>query len=318
MKRKQLYFIVFMLLPVLAGITFAPTPAAAKAPILVTTEWLAKNLGAQNLVIIDVRTESNYGVGHLPGSVSYPYSEWEVSPDNAPYQLMPSPEDFSEAMRGLGVNTSSHVIIYDQGNTTSDATKGAASLWILKAMGHENVSYLDGGFTKWTFEGRIIDNKKPAPKPGNFVAKKDPSKVATLAQVTDNLKTKKAILVDDRAADQHFGISKRADVARYGHIPGSLSFPADYMTNAGINRAPATIKSKEKLAAMAKGIGLPADKNKQIIVYCNSAQFAAMGYLTLHEILGYKNVSVFDGSMLEYAAMDNLPLVKFAWGFVTQ
>jgi thiosulfate/3-mercaptopyruvate sulfurtransferase len=221
-------------------------------------------------------------------------------------------------MRALGVNESTHVIIYDQGNTALDATEGCAAVWILESMGHENVSYLDGGFTKWTFEGRLIDNKKPAPQPGNFTAKPDTTKVATLDDVIANLKTTEAIFLDDRSSVQHFGISKRADVVRYGHIPDSLNFPADFMTNAGINRAPATIKSREELAAMAQGVGLPKDRNRKIIVYCNSAQQAGMGYFVLHDIMGYRNVKTYDGSMLEYAQVIRLPLMKCAWGFVTK
>jgi thiosulfate/3-mercaptopyruvate sulfurtransferase len=185
-------------------------------------------------------------------------------------------------------------------------------------MGHENVSYLDGGFTKWTFEGRIIDKKKPTPQPGNFTAKPDTGKVATLKDVIANLKTKEAIFLDDRSALQHFGISKRPDVVRYGHIPGSINFPVDFMTNAGINRAPATIKSVKELEAMAEGVGLPRDRNRKIIVYCNSAQQAGMGYFVLHDIMGYRNVKTYDGSMLEYAQEKKLPLVRFAWGFATE
>lgn len=92
------------------------------------------------------------------------------------------------------------------------------------------------------------------------------------------------------------------------------------MTHAGINRAPAYVLDKGDLKTMAKGVGLPWSwsKSENIIVYCNSSQFAGLGYFVLHNVLGYKNVSVFDGSMLEYAANDELPMANFAWGFVTK
>ena len=315
MIRKRLQLTIITLLLILTG-GFSGTATAAGASTLVTTKWLAGHLGDKNLVLIDVRTANNYGVGHLPGAVSMPYGKIEPMTKDDSCRLMPSPAALTATLRGMGVNASSHVVVYDQGNTASDATKGATACWILESMGMNNVSYLNGGFTKWTFEGRIIDNKKPAPKAGNFTAKLDPAKVATLKEVRAAARTQKVILVDARSADQHFGATKSFEVERFGHIRGSLDMPAPYLTNAGINRAPATLKSKKVLAAIAKGIGLTKNKNAKIIVYCNSGQFAGLDYLVLHRILGYKNVSVFDGSMMEYASHEKLPLVRFAWGHV--
>ena len=317
MKRYLVLSFIIALLLASASLVVTPVMATADTTHLVNTEWLAENLGAPGIVIIDVRTEANYDFAHLPGALSMPYLQWEPYNRKMKWQKMISPADFTRMMRSLGVNQSSRVIIYDAGNTALDATEGGAAVWIMESMGHENVSYLDGGFTKWTFEGRIIDKKKPAVQPGNFVAKLDKTRVATLKDVIANLKTKKAVFLDDRSAVQHFGISKRPDVVRYGHIPDSLSFPVDFMTNAGINRAPATIRSLKELNAMAEGVGLPQDRNVGIIVYCNSAQQAGMGYFVLRDIMGYKNVKTYDGSMLEYAQDRKLPLARFSWGFVT-
>ena len=316
MKRNVLQSVIIALLVSITALASVPT--AAGADRLVNTEWLAQNLSAPDTVIIDVRTEANYDFGHLPGAVSLAYAKLKPYDEKAGSQKMAPPADLTDILRSLGVNESSHVVIYDQGNTTSDATEGTAAVWILESMGHRNVSYLDGGFTKWTFEGRIIDKAKPVPKKGDFTARPDASKVATLNDVIANLKTKKAIFLDVRSAVQHFGVSKRDDVVRYGHIPGSFNFPVDYMTNAGANRAPATIKSRKQLEARAEGVGLPKDSNREIIVYCNSAQQAGMGYFVLHDIMGYRNVKAYDGSMLEYAQEKKLPLARFSWGFVTE
>jgi len=313
MKKNLLQSIILMLLLALGGVILPGIATAADDP-LVSTEWLAKNLQAKDLVIIDVRTESNYGVGHIPGAVNMSYSGWEPYNEERACQLMPTPEQFTEMMRTLGISKFTHVVIYDHGNSISDATKGGAAVWILEAMGHEHVSYLDGGFTKWTFEGRIIDNTTPSPAPGDFTATLDKSKLAEIDEVASRVKDKKAVFVDARTPEQHFGVEKRADVERYGHIPGSVSLPANYLTNAGVNRSPATIKSMKELEQISRGVGLPADKNTEIIVYCNSCQFAGLNYFVLHDILGYKNVKAYDGSMLEYAAAEDLPMVNFAWG----
>ena len=313
MKKNLLQTVILTLMLAVGGFILPAMATAADDP-LVSTEWLAGNLQAKNLVIIDVRTESNYGVGHIPGAVNMSYSGWEPYNEDRECQLMPTPEQFTEMMRSLGVSNATHVVIYDHGNSISDATKGGAAVWILEAMGHQHVSYLDGGFTKWTFEGREIDNTAPTPAPGDFTANLDKSKVAELAEVAGKVKDKKAVFVDARTPEQHFGVEKRGDVARNGHIPGSVSLPASYLTNAGVNRAPATIKSMEVLEQISKGVGLPTDKNTELIVYCNSCQFAGLNYFVLHDILGYKNVKAYDGSMLEYAAAEDLPMENFAWG----
>jgi thiosulfate/3-mercaptopyruvate sulfurtransferase len=317
MKSKQWNFLILAM--VLVGFAVASTQAGAAAvPRMVTTEWLQKNLDTSGLVVIDVRTVANYDFAHIPGAVNSPYLGWEPYYTERQCQLMPEAEDFTKMMQGLGLNESSHVIIYDHGNTESDATKGGAAVWIMQSMGHGKVSYLDGGFTKWTFEGRPIDNRKPVPRPGNFTARRDSSKVATLQEVRDNLKTREWVLVDDRNALQYFGTTKHGNALRFGHLPGALCWPAAFMTNAGVNRAPATLKSREDLEAMARGVGIAEDRQTKIITYCNSGQQAGMAYFVLHDLLGYENVKVYDGSILEYSTVEDLPLVKFSWGRAAQ
>ncbi|HEB68372.1 MAG TPA: sulfurtransferase [Desulfobulbus sp.] len=315
MKNKLLQSLIFIVLVVAAGCMSVPaTTVTAGTTPLVTTQWLENNLGDKDLVVIDVRTTTNYGVGHIPGSYNIPYIGWEPMDPKTECQLMPKPEDLTRMLQAIGLNPSSHVIVYDHGNSIGDSTKGCATVWILEAIGHTNVSYLNGGFTKWTFEGRIIDNKVPESRSGTFVARLDGSKVSTLKQIQDTVKKKDAVLVDARNSNQHFGADKRADVERFGHIPGSINLPAPFLNNAGANRAPATIRDSKQLAQMVKGVGIPGDKDANIIVYCNTGQFAGMDYFVLHDILGYKNVGVYDGSMLEYGADDDLPLEKFSWG----
>lgn len=318
MKNKLLPSLIVMMFLAVVGFVSVPALATAASQPLVSTEWLQKNIGDKNLVIIDVRTTTNYGVGHIPGSYNMPYIGWELLDLKRKCQLMITPDDLTEMLQAIGVNSSTHVVIYDHGNSLSDASKGTATLWILEAVGKANVSYLNGGFTKWTFEGRIIDNVTPEPKDGDFVAKIDSGRVVSMDYVEAKSKKNAAVIVDARASGQHFGTSKRGDVPRFGHIPGSLSLPASYLNNAGANRSPATIRDKEQLAAMVLGVGIPSDKNKEIIVYCNTGQWASMDYFVLRDILGYKNVRVYDGSMLEYGAEDGPTLEKFVWGRATR
>ena len=89
------------------------------------------------------------------------------------------------------------------------------------------------------------------------------------------------------------------------------------MTNAGVDFAPSYLKDAEELKQMAMGVGIPADKNVEIITYSNQGKSAAMGYFVLHDILGYKNVKIFDESLLEYAPEKDLPIETNSWGYKT-
>lgn len=317
MIRYTLQSTIIMLAVMTVGFLSVEGVASASDSPLITTESLEKQLGEGNLLIIDVRVPSNYGVGHIPGSINIPYEEWDPYCDEDECLLVPEDEDLVALLREKGVNNDSRVVIYDHGNTLSDATKGGSVTWVLKSRGHKNVNYLNGGFTKWTFEGRIIDNKVPEMETGNFSVRPSDAKVIGFEELQKAMKGD-ALLVDARSSEQHFGASKRADVSQSGHIPGSLSLPSTFLNNAGPNRAPATIKEKDVLAQVAKGAGLPADKDQELIVYCNTGQWAGMECLILKDILGYRNVSLYDGSVLEYAWKSFEPLVQYTWGHVKQ
>ncbi len=289
------------------------TGVAAKAPALVSTQWLQDHLGDRGVVVLDVRTDANYGFAHIPGAVHIAYTKFEPQGDNGLFMIA-DPDVLTKMCQEVGINHNSHVVVYAHGNTVSDASKAGSAFWAMKVMGHDKVSMLDGGFTKWTFEGREVSNDKPAPSKGNFKAKPNHGLVADISEVNKAIKEKSAVLVDARNSIQYFGHEKRADVTCYGHIAGAVNLPADFLSNAGINRAPATIRGIEDLKKIAAGVGIPADRKIPLIVYCNTGQLAGLNYLVLNELLGYSNVKVYDGSMLEYcAAKEKVPVQRFSW-----
>ncbi len=312
--NKYAYLLILLVVGVVLAAVIVPGISRARiADPLVSTDWLNKHMADKSVVVVDIRTGANYAFAHIPHAVSIPYTNIEPKDDNDLFML-PSIGKITELFRNAGVNRKSHVIVYGHGNTVSDASKAAATYWALKAMGHRNVSMLDGGFTKWTFEGRVVTKEVPKVKKGNFKAVVDTSLIADMDEVAKAVKSRRAVLVDARNSIQYFGHEKRADVICFGHIPGAINLPADFLSNAGINRAPATVKSKDDLLKIVRGVGIPEDKSVPIIVYCNTAQLAGLNYLVLKDLLGYTNVKVFDGSMLEYCNLNGkLPVERFSW-----
>jgi thiosulfate/3-mercaptopyruvate sulfurtransferase len=299
----------------LAAVILVSCSPAAETQKLVSVDWLAGNLKAPNIVVLDVRVFTQYDRGHIPGAVKA-FGPWQTMNDEYVGFMMPKVEDLVGMLRSYGVNNNSYVIVYDEGVTAQDTAKSARALWTLEALGHKDVAILDGGFEAWKQAQKAISAEPAAPPAGNFTGNLVKTKLATLSEVKEALKSSRAVFIDDRLPDEHFGHEKKSYIKRFGHLPGSRLLPADFMTNAGVEFSPSFMRDKAELQQMAKGVGIPPDKNAEIIAYSNRGLQAAMGYFVLHDLLGYKNVKIFDGSMLEAAADESVPVETNSWGYM--
>jgi len=289
--------------------------ALAGTPPLVSIDWLSKNLNKSGMVILDVGAFTHYEKNHIPGAVKA-FGPWQTMNDEFVGFMMPKTDALVEMLREYGVNNDSYIILYDEGVTATDTCKSARALWTLHILGHDKVSILDGGFAAWEQKDKPVSNKAATPGRGDFTAKMVTGKLATLADIKKKIGSDKTVLLDNRATTEFFGHEKKSHVKRYGHLPNARIWPASYMSNAGINLSPAFMKDTETLAKMAEGVGIPADKNVEIITYSNHGLQAALGYFVLHDLLGYTNVKIFDGSILEAAPDKDVPMDKYAWGYM--
>ncbi len=301
-----------ILLGLLLSTSLLASTAMAGSTPLRSVKWLAQNIHQANMVILDVSDFTHYEKNHIPGAVKA-FGPWMTMNHNFVGFMMPKVSDLISMIRSYGVNNNSFVVIYAEGVTADDTAKSARALWTLQALGHNNVAILNGGFTAWERTGKAISTRAATPDPGNFSGRLLNSKVTSLTGVQNKLHKPGVTFVDTRLPDQYFGKEKNSEIDRFGHIPGSLLWPASYMTNAGINLSPSYFKDVKVLRQMAAGVGIPADKNTKIVTYSNHGKSAALAYFVLHDILGYKNVSIYDGSMLQYAVMKT-PLKTFQWG----
>ena len=295
---------------------FITGEALAGSNSVVSVKWLAKNLNKPNMVILDVSAFTHYEKNHIPGAVKA-FGPWMTMNDNFVGFMMPRVKKLVRMIKGYGVNNNSFIVVYDEGVTANDTAKSARALWTLHALGHAEVAILDGGFAGWEQMDEVVSNKPATPDAGNFTGKLVESKLASLAEVEKKMHDPRVIFVDNRSPDHFFGKEKNSEIERFGHIPGSRLWPESYMTDAGVDLSPSYLKDVKSLSQMAAGAGIPADKNVEIITCSNHGLEAAMGYFVLHDILGYKNVKVYDGSILEYAAIRNVPMERYSWGYKT-
>jgi thiosulfate/3-mercaptopyruvate sulfurtransferase len=297
---------------ILVACSSVEPPAATQK--LVSVDWLARNLKAPNVVVLDVRAFTQYERSHIPGAVKA-FGPWQSMNDEFVGFMMPKVDELARMLRSYGVNNGSYVIVYDKGLTAQDTAKSARALWTLEALGHSEVAILDGGFEAWKQAEKAVSTKPVIPPTGDFVGNLVKSKLATLSEVKEALRSSRVVFVDDRLPEEDFGHEKKSYIKRYGHLPGSRLWPADFMTSYGIEFSPSLMRNTAELQQMAKGVGIPTDKNVEIITYSNRGIQAAMGYFVLHHLLGYRNVRVFDGSMLEAAADESVPLETNRWGY---
>lgn len=144
---------------------------------IVSTEWLAANIGKGNLVIVDIRSEEEYQAGHIEGSINIPYivpfSAWLTMKDDLLLEL-PEKEDIFEFMSAAGIKKGSHVVIVTSLPTPENpyaignANRAANTLIY---AGVKKVSILDGAFEKWAEEGRAVTTEVPKVRPFNYKSK---------------------------------------------------------------------------------------------------------------------------------------------------
>lgn len=278
---------------------------------LVSTEWLAKHLDDPNVRILDPSTllppkpdfslydvvpaRADFEKGHIPGAVFVDVEHELSTPDPKLHFMLPDAQTFARSMASYGVSDDSFVVSY---STTSHwwATR---LWWMLKVFGHDRVAVLDGGFQKWKAEGRpIATGPAPQPVPGKYSAR-EPNRqmVATRDDVLAAINAGDICTINALRPEQHAGTGG-VNYGRRGHITGSISMPALHHVNDDN-----TFKGKDEL----RSIFAPALSKPEVITYCGGGIAATSVALAL-DMLGHKNVKVYDASLTEWAADPELPM----------
>jgi thiosulfate/3-mercaptopyruvate sulfurtransferase len=315
MEKKVLFFwLTFVLFSslLLAGFVSegGAAPSSRVIDPIVSTDWLATNQGMEKLVILDVRTEKDYGAGHIPGAVNVPFvvpvSAWIVMRDNLLLEL-PDQGALFDTIGACGITPDSRVVVVTTTATPPDppyplanATRVADTLIY---AGVKHVAILDGGFPKWAKEGKPVTKEVPKVKAGAYTGKIDGAMFVSTEYV--RRQTGKAVLVDNRDADVYFGVTLEPFADKAGHIPGAKSLPAPWLWNPD-----GTYRDMAMLGAAASGI-VSKDKAKEIIVYCGVGGYASSWWFVLTQVLGYENVKFYDGSAQEWVR--HYDMIPYQW-----
>ncbi|SIO16501.1 thiosulfate/3-mercaptopyruvate sulfurtransferase [Sulfurivirga caldicuralii] len=260
---------------------------------LVDPAWVNAHKGEVKILELTKKSDK----ANIPGAVAFDSKKMRVKRMEEGVKgkgLVPSAEQFEKLVQAAGVNKGDAVVIVDAGKGASDASNAARLYWQFKYFGHDNVTILNGGEMVWA-KAKLPYNKKAvkavAAKPGNWKAGKPRTDlIAKSADVEAAMKNGTQIL-DNRDMGQYLGTWHKNYVFAPGHIPGAKIFPLTVFTPGKSSKF--FDADTYKKAAQALNI----DPAKPAITYCNSGHLAAGSWFILHEILGNKDVKLYDGSM---------------------
>lgn len=272
---------------------------------LVSTEWLAAHL--DDVRVVDASwympnekrdAEAEFKAAHIPGAVFFDIDIIADLTTDLPH-MMPAARDFSRAVGGLGIGNDRMVVVYDGSGIFS----APRVWWMLKAMGHDQVKVLDGGFPKWKREGRTIESGPAKISAAEFSATPRPAIMRDFGEVMGIVENKSAQMVDARSPGRFYGSEPepRAGV-RGGHMPGAANVHfRSLLTQDGTFKPPAQLRDIFASAGI--------DPQRPVVTTCGTGVTAAILKLALDDI-GAPDVALYDGSWTEWGSRPEAPVVK--------
>jgi thiosulfate/3-mercaptopyruvate sulfurtransferase len=279
---------------------------------LVSTDWLAANLDDPRLRIFDCTTylkyetgmgrpyrvesgRADYDSGHIPGS-GFLDLQADLSDLNAKTNFMMLPfEELAGRFGRMGIGQGTRVVLYSR-----KATQWATRIWwMLRSVGFDDAAILDGGFDKWSAEGRPVSKTPRSYGPATLVARPRPELFVGKEEMKSAIGAPTVCSINALAPDLHSGANDR--YGRPGRIPGSVNVPAADMQD----KTTLALLPPEQVASIFERVG--ADKSKRILIYCGGGIAATLDAFLLHQ-LGYSDLAVYDASMSEWARDPSLPI----------
>jgi len=276
-------------------------------PSIVSVDWLIKYFDDPYIVVLDASyhlpnskrdADQEFVKQHIPGALRFSIDEIADHSTKLPHML-PSPEIFDDAMQDLGIGAGMRVILYDSVGLFS----AARAWWMFRHFGHDQVAVLDGGLPAWVAAGGDLQSGRSRVKPPPYPLKSSiaSSDVVNADDLTQNLNSKRALVLDARSADRFAGDAPEPRSGmRSGHIPGSINIPFAQLLNSDTG----LMKTSDQLNEIFRAAGI---KNEPLVVTCGSGVTACILALAL-ETAGYQVPKLYDGSWSEWGSRDDLPL----------
>lgn len=260
------------------------------------------NLTRADYILFDVSAGSKprYSAEHLEGALFI-----DLNTDlaeirdfaNGGRHPLPALNDFFEMLGSVGVTSQSHVILYDDKN---GANAAARFWWMLRAVGHEKVQVINGGYQAAVAAGYPVTSENIALKPLEYIGTKEwQLRTATMEEVELARENLQNIVVDVRDANRFAGLTEPIDLIA-GHIPGAINVPfTENLDATGLFLSPEVLKSKYE--EIFKDV-----KIEDVVVHCGSGVTACHTLLAL-DYAGLRVPKLYVGSWSEWSR-NNKPM----------
>jgi len=281
---------------------FAAGPVQSAKP-LVDSAWLTENLEKPDVRVLDLQHPKGYLQAHLPGSVNTHYGKWRQTGRNGVPSVIPDKAYLEKLIGRLGIDNQTHVVLAPLGAGASDMAVATRIYWTFKAVGHDELSILDGGLIAHSkIPGSRFVREPHTPMPRQFKARMRAVYYPDAKEVKAAL-DRGVTIVDSRSYKEYIGKVSGGKKERPGTIPGSIFLPFDRLVvkNSG------KFHDLDKLKSIYKSSGVPVEGEQ--ISFCHTGHRTSLSWFVSHELLGNKDAKMYDGSTIEWAVNPDLPLV---------
>lgn len=296
MKRILLTLSVVLLVFVL--VSPANGEPKIEESMIVSTEWLAKHLNEDSLVLLQVGDKAEFEASHIPGAQFIQLTDISTPRGQGLILELPSVAQLQTAFEKFGVTDKSRIVVYFGKDWVSPTARVFMTLDYLGLGGRTSI--LDGGLPAWRAEGRPVTAELSAPKPGHFTPRANTKLVVDAAWVSANLSKPGVAIIDARASKFYTG-AEAGQMPRAGHIPSAKNISFDSVVEENNKFKSATV-----LRQLFNTAGVKPGDN--VATYCHIGQQASLLYFVAR-YLGYE-AHLYDGSFQDWSNRPELPVEK--------
>lgn len=275
------------------------------SPLITAEELIQLNLS--EIILIDARTGADafeiYQKEHLKGArfvdLNRDLAAVKENPANGGRHPLPTVEKFAETLSAIGISASEHVVVYDDKNCSNFA---ARFWWMMRAIGHEKIQVLNGGFQSAIQSGFPTSSGIEIFDKTTYPVQEWKLPLAEIDEVEKAHKNDQNIVIDVRDKNRFDGLTEPLDLIA-GHIPGAVNVPlTENLDEKGF------FKSPEELAQKYKAI-IGDKETENTIVHCGSGVTACHTLLAM-DYAGLPIPKLYVGSWSEWSRNDREMALK--------
>ncbi|MES3032413.1 MAG: rhodanese-like domain-containing protein [Gemmatimonadota bacterium] len=268
----------------------ASQPMSAPDPdgrFVVGTDWLAAHRRDRDLVLVHVVQDSAFAGEVIPGSRVVWYRSF-VKANGTVSSELPSLDVLRSVVEKLGITNGSRVVVY-----ANEAPMATRLLFTLDYLGHDRMSFLDGGLRKWKREGRPVTTEVIPAQPSRYTPTPREAVLASADWVHERLHKPGLSLLDTRTLGEYTGTGERGGLPSTGHLAGARQLEWEWMFS---DADYSVLKPRAELEKLFAERIKPGD---QVVAYCWVGYRGSATYFIARH-LGY-DVRLYDGSFQDWA-----------------